>query len=651
MPWLVYKGESEPAMRMSQLRLKNFQSFGQTPTEIELSKLTFILGPNGAGKTAALVALARLFSPLRALRRVQPEDFHVPTTADPDLDDNELWIEVDIEFEEAADEGESHPSVPPFFTHMALEAPDDPPRVRIRLTAALDADGYIDENIEYVTQVDADGEPTQRSDMSRHDRAAIEVHYLPARRDPVDHVAYTTASLLGRMLRAADWTSERAELGRLTDEISTSMAGNDAVTDIGVEIQEAWAGLHKGAFFKDPAIAFGRGEIEGVLRQLTVTFAPGPAGDVVGFERLSDGQKSLLYISLVLAWQGIARKVLSGEETAFDPNKLRPPVHVVIAVEEPENSLAPQYLGRIVRQLREACDEEDVQGVVATHAPALLHRVEPEDIRFLRLAPYRTTTVRSIVMPADTDRAAKYVREAVLAHPELYFSRLVVLGEGDSEQIVLPRVLAAAGIAEDDVSVCVVPLGGRHVNHFWRLLEHLEIPYVTLLDLDCGRYQGGWGRISYAAKQLNNFRPGTFTTDSVAKIKAWDAAADFPAYKAGSGALHTMEKHAVFFSYPLDLDLMLLKAYPDAYDVETATPTEATKEAVLGKARANVDRLDDAHLELFDEYQKQFKQGSKPASHIAAMAELTNEKLLEDLPEPLQRLVDAIQERLESIPE
>ena len=42
------------------------------------------------------------------------------------------------------------------------------------------------------------------------------------------------------------------------------------------------------------------------------------------------------------------------------------------------------------------------------------------------------------------------------------------------------------------LSVCVVPLGGRHVNHFWRLLERLEIPYVTLLDLDSGRFQGGW---------------------------------------------------------------------------------------------------------------------------------------------------------------
>jgi putative ATP-dependent endonuclease of OLD family len=636
---------------MRQLRLKNFQSFGPTPTEIELSKLTFILGPNGAGKTAALVALARLFSPLPALRRVQPEDFYLPAIVDSDYVDSELWIEVDIEFAEAADEDEAHPSVPPFFTHMALEAPGEPPRVRIRLTANLDVDGYIDEKIEYITQVDGDGEPTHRSDMSRYDRATIEVHYLPARRNPVDHIAYTTASLLGRMLRAADWTSERAEFARLTDEISTSMAGNDAVTDIGVEMQGAWAGLHKGAFFKDPTIAFGRGEIEGVLRQLTVTFAPGPAGDVVGFERLSDGQKSLLYISLVLAWQGIARKVLSGEGTAFDPNKLRPPVHVVIALEEPENSLAPQYLGRIVRQLREGCDKEDVQAVVATHAPALLHRVQPEDIRFLRLAPDRTTTVRTIVMPADTDEAAKYVREGVLAHPELYFSRLVVLGEGDSEQIVLPRVLAAAGIAEDDVSVCVVPLGGRHVNHFWRLLEHLDIPYVTLLDLDCGRYQGGWGRISYAAKQLNKFRPGTIKDETVAKIPAWDDERDFPRFGDESWLLALEKCGGVFFSCPLDLDLMLLETYPDAYGVTPATPTEATKEAVLGKARANVDRLDDAHLELFDEYQKQFKRGSKPASHIAAMAELTNEELLEDLPKPLGRLVDAVRKRLESVPE
>lgn len=637
-------------MRVRQLRLKNFQSFGQTPTTIALNALTFILGPNGSGKTVVLVALARLFSPVSALRRVQLDDFHVPVGAAAGAAGVELWIEVDIDFKETADD-EPHPSVPPFFTHMALDHPDGPPCIRIRLTATLDADGYIDEKIEYILQVDAYGEPTQRSDMPRHDRATIEVHYLPARRDPVDHIAYTTASLLGRMLRAADWTTERSNLARLTGEISTFMAGNVAVTNIGAEIQAAWAGLHKGAFFKDPTIAFGRGEIEGVLRQLTLTFAPAPSGDVVGFERLSDGQKSLLYISLVLAWQGIARKVLSDEETAFDPDKLRPPVHLILALEEPENSLAPQHLGRIVRQLRGACANEDVQSVVATHAPTLLHRVEPEDIRFLRLAEDRTTSVRTIVMPDDGDEAAKYVREAVLAYPELYFSRLVVLGEGDSEQVVLPRVLSAAGIAEDDVSVCVVPLGGRHVNHFWRLLEQLDIPYVTLLDLDCGRFQGGWGRISYAVKQLDQFRPGTISHEKVGGTIAWNAAVDFPAYEPTSGALHALEGHGVFFSYPLDLDLMLLNAYPDAYGVTLSDPDDSTIEAVLGKSRANVDRIDEGVLNLFDDYQTQFKRGSKPASHLAAMAELSDDELLADLSGPLERLVHAVRSRLESIPE
>ena len=637
-------------MRIRTLRLKNFQSFGPDPVEIKLNQLTFLLGPNGAGKTVALVALARLFSPSPALRHVQFEDFHVPATVGRDPVDNELWIEVDIEFEETVDEGEKHPLIPPFCAHMAIEVPGELPRIRVRLTAVLDSDGYIDERIEYITQVDDHGEPTKRSNMSRHDRAAIEVHYLPARRDPLDHIAYTTASLLGRMLRAADWTQERSSMARLMEEISTSMANNDAVTDISFEIQRAWAVLHKGAFFKEPTIAFGRGEIEGVLRQLTVTFTPGPVDDVVGFERLSDGQKSLLYISLVLAWQGVTRKVLGDKEPAFDPNKLRPPVHMVIALEEPENSLAPQYLGRIIRQLREACDKKDVQGVVATHAPALLHRAEPEDIRFLRLAEDRTTTVHTIVLPPATGEAAKYVREAVLAYPELYFSRLVVLVEGDSEQIVLPRVFTATGISEDDVSVSVVPLDGRHVNHFWRLLEQLGIPYITLLDLDCGRYQGGWGRVSYAAKQLNKFRPDAIKGEDIDDIPAWNENCDFPRFD-DTRLLRVLEDHGLFFSYPLDLDLMLLEAYPDAYNVTTMTPEEATKEAVLGKARANADRFDDGYLQLFDEYMRQFKRGSKPASHIAAMSALTDEELLETLPGPLQRLVEAIRQRLESIPE
>lgn len=37
--------------------------------------------------------------------------------------------------------------------------------------------------------------------------------------------------------------------------------------------------------------------------------------------------------------------------------------------------------------------------------------------------------------PNKKGEAYKFVREAIQAYPEVYFSRLVILGEGDSEQI------------------------------------------------------------------------------------------------------------------------------------------------------------------------------------------------------------------------
>lgn len=641
-------------MKLSRLCLKNFQSFGPQPTTVDLDQLTFILGPNGSGKTAVLTALTRLFSPVPAMRRVQLSDFHEPADGGVVDDGNELWVEVDIEFEEAADEEEDHPSIPAFFKHMALACRDGDPCIRIRLTASIDADEYIDEKIEYITEVDSAGEPLQRSEMSRHDRGMIEVHYLPARRDPLDHISFTANSLLGRMFRAADWTKERGDMVKLSEELTSSMASNAAVMSIGSAVQGVWDRLHKGRFFTDPSVTFGHGDMQDVLRQLTLTFAPGPGGAAVDSSRLSDGQKSLLYISLVMAWRQVSRKVLNESETAFDADKLRPPVYMILALEEPENSLAPQNVGRIIQQLREACSEGDVQGLVTTHAPSLLHRVEPEDIRFLRLDENRTTQVRTVVMPEKQDEAAKYVREAVRAYPELYFARLVILGEGDSEQIVLPRVLAAAGIAEDDISVSVVPLGGRHVHHFWRLLERLQIPYVTLLDLDSGRYQGGWGRIRYAINQLNKHTTNKVPKEILDRLPRWDEDVPFPDYGQSTAWIESCERNGVFFSNPLDLDLMMLEAYPDAYGAcSTSEPSASTMKAVLGKNPTNTHRYSVRQLQLFEDYHNQFKLGSKPANHVAAMAtfDADGSDMMWGLPKPLVQLLDAVRKRLESLPE
>lgn len=645
-------------MRFTTLRISNFQSFGLTPTTLNLTDMTYVLGANGTGKTAALEALSRLFSPVTTQRKIRISDFHVPVGSSlADLQDKEavLWIEVDIEFPES-DSDSYHASIPPHFHHMMIESADGVPKVRVRLTARLALDGVVEERIEYVRQVNESGAPTNCTEMSRYDRGYIEVHYLPARRDPSEHIAYTATSLIGRTLRAADWSQERTTLSGLSEQLNNALTSNGAVSSMGIHLKKQWDGLHHGKFFTDPTIGFGQGELEGVFRHLTINFSPSHDGASLPFNLLSDGQKSLLYISLVLAWQSLSRRVLRNEEASLDPTRLRPPVHTIIALEEPENSLSPHYLGRIIRQLHNACKEEDVQALIATHASTLLRRVEPESICFLRLNEKRETTVHRILLPEDNDETAKYVREAVRAYPELYFSRLVILGEGDSEQVVLPRILAAAGIAEDDASVSVVPLGGRHVNHFWRLLNELRIPHVTLLDLDSGRRGAGWGRIRYALNQINQIRPKTYAKETIDGLPKWDSPVDFPQFvdpqfPEGNGLVQRLERHGVFFSNPVDLDLLMLESFPDAYCVTATPPDEKAIVAVLGKSHVNEKHLPQEVLSLFDDYHANFDLKSKPDTHLHALSKLADSDLLEGMPKVFQRLIDHVKKNLSELPE
>lgn len=645
-------------MKLSRLRICNFRCFGSAAADIALDNTTFILGPNGAGKTAVLQALARMFSVDPTLRKVQASDFHIAADEAPGAAPEErwLWIEADFEFPELElEDAEDMPAIPGNFAHMLMVDDEKAVRVRFRLAATLDQDGDIEETFTYVSKTDDGGRPTEESRASKQDRNAVQVHYLPARRDPSNHISFSTNALLGRALRAADWSNERAVIGNLTAQITAALTGNSAIEGIGDSLSEIWGQLHKGQFFAAPAVTFAQNEINTLLRHLSLTFSPGHGEPLVDFSRLSDGQQSLLYISIVLAMREIGDKVLAGELDAFDIDKLRPPIFTLIAIEEPENSLSPHYLGRVVRAVSEFAKSNNTQAVVATHAPSLLRRVAPESIRYLRLDDNRCTAVARILLPDDED-AEKYVREGVQAFPELYFSRFVILGEGDSEEVVLPRLLAARGILTDDASISVVPLGGRHVNHFWRLLHALGIPHATVLDLDLARYQGGWGRIKYVAKQLIRYgdvENAGIDADDVAGIPAWDS--DTGLLIDDDGWIEFFESKGVFFSSPLDLDFMMIEAFGEVYlieEEERGDPDETTLKAVLGKKHDVVGgQYTNEQLELFDAYYRRFKLGSKPAWHIRAMAALDDAELAADMPTVMTALFDYVEAVLEGLPE
>ena len=384
--------------------------------------------------------------------------------------------------------------------------------------------------------------------------------------------------------------------------------------------------------------------------------------------RLSDGLRSLFYLALVASAFRVEEKVRLDDgspekKTGFAIADMALPSLTIFAVEEPENHLAPHYLGRIVGLLKEISESPYAQVVLSSQSPSILGRIAPESVRHFRLDhASMETRVRGITLPnSENDADAfKFIKEAVRAYPELYFATLVILGEGDSEELVLPRLARALRMDLDAGFVSVVPLGGRHVNHFWRLLTDLQIPYITLLDLDRERHGGGWQRIHYVCEQLLavgvdrndvlKVEEGTLTGRQFERMKSWPVGDG----KELQDWAKDCEQFDVFFSAPLDLDFSMLMSFPNEYHAATtgtgpqipAAPEElkerleAARRAVLKDNGGDGSSFTDTQKNEFIWYSYLFLGRGKPTTHLVALNSIKNHFLQLKMPAVLKRVLE-----------
>lgn len=640
-------------MNLKELRISNFRCFGAEPEKVSFDEsTTVIIGPNGSGKTAILQALVRMFASNPALRRIRKEDFHVPYGEKEHPEERHLFVEADFSLPEALEPGEGSNTIPPCFNHMRLTEDGKSLTIRYRLEATIGVDGDIEEGLFYIIGTEIDGSEKKKR-VPRADRNHIAVHYIPARRDPNDHIQASTTSLLGRIIRAIDWSKEDENFAEITTDIKDLISQNTAIKNTNTQLSKEWKKLHKGSYFQDANLVFGLESLEKLRNHLSIEFNPSHATPSIDYSFLSDGQKSLLYLSFVTSFIEISRFVMKEqlEDSYIDINKLNPPVFSLIAVEEPENSLSPHYLGRINALLKKVTAEDDAQAIVTTHAPSMLRRVPPEQIRHTRIGKSRIATVKEISMPPKSEMDAyKFIREGILSNPEVYFSKFVVLGEGASEDIVLPKLFEAAGLPVDENGITIAQLGGRHVNYMWKLLNDLEIPYATLLDLDLGRYQGGWGRIKYAADQL--IKIGKNAGGDPEALPKWNSGNPLSGGEVEQSWLAFMQSNQIFYSQPLDLDFSMIQQYCEAYGIDTlllSAPDESTFKSVLGKSYEHDEWYSSEEKLLFEDYHKLFKVGSKPAEHISALSKLELPAILANMPESYKQLIERVRSRLAEV--
>ena len=375
-------------MKLAALRITNFQCFGPQPTVVTFDpSTTMVIGPNGSGKTAILQALSRLFDANPSRRRFRPEDFHVPLVEENAPKERKLTIEAKFLLPEASAESPASNAIPPCFNHMRFDASGTNLEIIFKLEAAMGAEGDIEDSLYYVLGKESNGEDRLKR-VPRAERNHIAVYYLPAKREPLDHIRSGTSSLLGRIVRAVNWAEEGKLFNDAAAELKMLVTANSAIGSINTAITKAWSTLHKGSHFKDANVVFGLDNLGKLIDNLSVEFNPAHATQTVDYSLLSDGQKSLLYLSLVVTFIEIGRLAMSQkaeDDEKIQTDLLNPPVFSVIAIEEPENSLSPHYLGRINGLLKSVAICGDAQAIVTTHSPAMLRRINPEQIRHTRI--------------------------------------------------------------------------------------------------------------------------------------------------------------------------------------------------------------------------------------------------------------------------
>lgn len=210
------------------------------------------------------------------------------------------------------------------------------------------------------------------------------------------------------------------------------------------------------------------------------------------------------------------------------------------------------------------------------------------------------------------------------------------------------------------------------MNHFWRLLHGLSIPFLTVLDLDREKEGAGWGRIQYVRNQLvRRFGDGNAALkfeDEHGSVQTLD--------DPGFDVLHTnadtdtesmthwltrfAEKFDIYFMSPLDLDFAMLECFPEVYQSlkpaghgprlpEPKGPDylpaidRRMKQVLAADASKAPPELGSSYTpdqqKLFPWYKYLFVDGSKPATHMLALLKIQNEDLINRAPQILKQLV------------
>ena len=458
-------------MLLTNLKIENYR--GIKSLVLDLAPTTVLVGENNCGKTTVLHALRACLQTLRSSGRASPFDefdLHFdsqaadPTTAPP--------IEITLTFEESVP-GEWSDEVEQRLGGdggvIVLMPPDDRSRVKLRVSAEYSkVTQDIDTNFQFL---DTAGKPLPTKNRNRLVglQQLRPLFYLSALRDAGKEFSRNSQFWSPFVKNSQIDEPTKADIERQLEAINAQI----------IEAHGTFKGVREHLGKVQELVALGGQDVVSVdavparvfdmLNRTQVSIASA-TGARLPIGRHGEGTQSLTVLMLFDAF-------LKSELARKQGVKESKPI---VALEEPEAHLHPNA----VRALWKTIEDIDGQKLVATHSGDLLSEVDVYSIR--RLYRKERTVRVGVLQSGDLDerQLQKFDHFVRRTRGELFFARVWVLVEGETDVIILSGAARVLGVDLEQSAVRVVEYAQVGLSTFITAADSLGVAWHVFSDGD-----------------------------------------------------------------------------------------------------------------------------------------------------------------------
>lgn len=450
-------------IRLQSVRIKGFRGFRNI--EVDFENTTVLVGTNNAGKTTLLKALQLA---LTNSHFISNDDFFY---CEEHIDDT---IIVDVLFVPLDEDGN--------ITNEFNEVWNDVFKAeRIGLSAEgnqiMAFRTVIKENNKsfrkqqfYIDQWETFLKEEINWYDNKYDKELsfyfdeIPFFYLEANRDILEDIK-SKSSYLGRILSSLEFSLEnKQKIEALISELnSTTIGSSDILTELETTLREL-----------DTAM-------DNTNNNVQLTPFTKKVRDLNKGIRINYSEFSMDYHGMgTRSWSSllVLKSFLNLNHKIYEDNGK--PYYPILAIEEPESHLHPNAQKKLYSQINEIVGQK----IISTHSNYIAANANLSEIRSLIKKENNITIGKLLVDNIDDEDNRKIKRQVINTRGELFFSKVVILCEGETEEQSLP-LLIEKQLNLDMVSIGINIIGingGGNYFPFIYFCESLGIKWFILSD-------------------------------------------------------------------------------------------------------------------------------------------------------------------------